>query len=624
MEIATRRDIIGDVLHTGPIREKENLRFGHELMGLGHALAAGEVVVKADDCLLVGKELLPFRLTGPSASGPGYGRDIGAPGHEAVHLALNPQHCFGILGLPGPVQDQMSAKVVDIFWSGVGQGRAAVFVEGEFSIFVVDRNHNAIAKAVMMPGLNSKFPPDTFGDLAAGKPIIYYRVEGHESIILLFFSEKCQIVDNLGQAICYSDIVLYEHQRKIIDADPKRAGLFLGTGGGKTRTALALAFGRTLVICPKTQKEDGNWQRELVKMNKKLDLTVLSKETFKRDSSILPRFDTVIIDEAHTVCGVTPNVRYRNRIAIPRASQIFEATYGYLRRTRPERVYLCTATPARNPMTVWAAAELLGVKWPSWEAWRENYYVKLPMPGREVWQARKDAKSKRDLAYGVSLLGYVGRLNDWFDVPPQIDKVVKCPLDKGQEEVIKSLPIEYPDPLVLIGKIHQAEQGESKILAVEDLFEEFGKVLVFARYRVQIDALAEHFSKKTTVYTLTGDTKKRSEVIRDAEKAEAGVIIVQAQIATGFELPSVNCVIFASMSYSFVDHEQSKGRVLRANKLGKKLYVYLISGEIDGAVLKCIENHKDFSEQLYAQARSGISNKIQPLAQAIKGRDRRV
>ena len=36
--------------------------------------------------------------------------------------------------------------------------------------------------------------------------------------------------------------------------------LFLGTG--KTRTALCLAEGNTLVICPKQQREDKTWERE--------------------------------------------------------------------------------------------------------------------------------------------------------------------------------------------------------------------------------------------------------------------------------------------------------------------------------------------------------------------------
>lgn len=174
--------------------------------------------------------------------------------------------------------------------------------------------------------------------------------------------------------------MLYKHQQDIIDADPKKCGIFHGTGGGKTKTALALSHGKILVICPKTQFLDGNWVREALLQKKFDDLNVISKEMFKKMAPMLGRFDTVIIDEAHTVLGATPNIRWRNKQPVPKASQIFEAVYDYLERTAPERIYLCTATPARNPMSIWAAGQLLGKKW-DWEKFRRMFYVRLPMPG---------------------------------------------------------------------------------------------------------------------------------------------------------------------------------------------------------------------------------------------------
>ena len=153
---------------------------------------------------------------------------------------------------------------------------------------------------------------------------------------------------------------LYNHQQKIIDDDPKKTGLFLSTGSGKTRIALLLAIGKTLVICPKTQKEDGNWEREVKKLGLKIELDTISKETFRRDHEKLPRYDTVICEEAHTLLGVTPNVRYKNKQAIPKTSQLYEALESFLNRIQPERLYLVTATIIKNPMTVWGAGKLLG------------------------------------------------------------------------------------------------------------------------------------------------------------------------------------------------------------------------------------------------------------------------
>ena len=152
---------------------------------------------------------------------------------------------------------------------------------------------------------------------------------------------------------------LFKHQQDIIDADPKKCGIFHGTGGGKTLTALSLARGKTLVICPKTLRDDKTWERNLEKLGKQIPLTVLSKEDFRRDWEKLPKFDTVIMDEAHTLTGVTPAIRHRNKVAEPKTSQLFDACMGYIKKHDPERLYLLTATPIRNPMAVYGLGLLL-------------------------------------------------------------------------------------------------------------------------------------------------------------------------------------------------------------------------------------------------------------------------
>jgi len=74
----------------------------------------------------------------------------------------------------------------------------------------------------------------------------------------------------------------YKHQQKIINDNPLKKGLFLGTGAGKTRTAVALATGPTLVVCPKTQFLDNMWNKEWELQGKQNSLYVMSKEQFKK------------------------------------------------------------------------------------------------------------------------------------------------------------------------------------------------------------------------------------------------------------------------------------------------------------------------------------------------------
>lgn len=408
--------------------------------------------------------------------------------------------------------------------------------------------------------------------------------------------------------------MIYEHQLEIIKDDPTQTGLWLGTGSGKTLVALSLARGKTLVICPKTQKEDRNWEREAQKNKLHVDLTVMSKEAFRRDFATLPRFDTVIVDEAHTCLGVTPGTRQRKKVIIPRASQLFEALQVYLYMHKPERLYLCTATIMKSPMTVWGAAKLLGFDWDFYD-FRHTFYTKLPMPGREVYTPKKDDATKERLAEAVRKLGYVGRLEDYFDVPDQTYKTIHLELNEKQKARIKELALEYPEPIVRVGKIHQVENGvlsgdrflmpeifvSAKTDAILDLALEFPRMVIFAKYTAQINSLRDTLEHEGyNVLTLTGETVDRGEVIRKANSYSNCIFIAQAQISAGWELPEYPVMVFASRTYSFVDYDQAIGRIQRANNIKKNLYINLVMrGGVDEAVDKCISQKQDFNEKLY-------------------------
>lgn len=412
-------------------------------------------------------------------------------------------------------------------------------------------------------------------------------------------------------------MTLYAHQKAILADDPVKTGLWLGTGSGKTRTALLLARGKTLVICPKTQYEDKNWQREAISLGINIPIEVISKEKFRSTWKEIPRYDTVIVDEAHTCLGVTPGTRTKNGEVIPRTSQLFEALDAYMRRTKPERLYLCTATIMKSPMTVWGAAKILGkLNNESFLRFRAKFYTRLPMPGRDVYAPRSDNASKEALAKFVKKLGYVGRLEDFFDVPEQTFKKHYIELTEPQKKRLKDISLEYPDPIVQIGKKHQIENGvlssgsfledevfpSNKIDALLDYAIEFPRMVVFAKYTAQIRQIQEALTKAgKKVLTMTGETKDRGALIKEANESKECVFLCQAQISAGWELPEYPVMIFASRTYSFVDYDQALGRIQRANNIKKNLYITLVvRGGIDEAVDKSLANKCDFNEKLYA------------------------
>lgn len=417
---------------------------------------------------------------------------------------------------------------------------------------------------------------------------------------------------------------IYQHQERILKEDKLKCGLFLGTGTGKTLTALKLAQAPILVICPKQQRDDQTWERNAEKFDLVQEMKVISKEDLRRDWDYLPAFKTVIIDECHNNFGVSPEMRQRKGKQIPKTSQIFEATYNYLQKHPPKRLYLCSATPVSKPMNLWAIATLFGHRWNFLE-FREKYYRCIRIGMRQIWLPREDEATRSKLAELVKKFGYTGSLNDFFDVPEQTHKEVIIELTTDQKKALRELHATEADPLVRRARQRTIENGVlygKKVIEVGDKIDEmvsettiypsakidyildraleFPKLLIFANYTAQINEIARTLTLEGyNVVTLTGKTKDRSTIIQDAENSKACVVIAQASISSGYELPSFPCVVFASKSWRAVDLDQAYGRVLRANKLKKNLYIHLIvKGGPDEACHDAVMSGKDFYEMV--------------------------
>ena len=417
---------------------------------------------------------------------------------------------------------------------------------------------------------------------------------------------------------------LYEHQKKIIEEDLHKCGLFLGTGASKTRTALVMAEGNTLVICPKQQREDKTWERENEKWQTGVDLRVISKEDIRKMWDTLPRYETVIIDECHSNLGVTPAYVQKNREQVPQTSQIFEATKQFIYKTDPKRLYLLSATPVPKPMSMWAIGILFKQPW-SFAEFRQKYYTEIMMgERRRIWMPKKDEAIKQRLATLVQRFGYTGSLNDFFDVPEQTHKTVIIDLSGEQKRAVDNMTYLEADPLVRRARLRTIENGvlygttikelegkieqmtkqttiykSKKIDYILERAQEFPKLLIYANYTAQIEEIAKALRKEEyKVSTLTGATKDRGFIQTVDASPEPHIIIAQCSISSGYELPSFPCVIYASKSFRFVDYEQSMGRVLRANKLKKNLYIHLVVEGCDKDCHDTIMSGQDFQEKL--------------------------
>lgn len=262
---------------------------------------------------------------------------------------------------------------------------------------------------------------------------------------------------------------LYSHQKKIIEADKKKCGLFLGTGASKTRTALELAEGNTLVICPKQQRDDETWERENEKWGTKVDLKVISKEDLRKVWDDLPRFETVIIDECHNNLGVSSFYITRKGEQYPKTSQIFEATKNYIFKNNPKRLYLLSATPVPKPMSMWGIGILFGQEW-DFHLFRQKYYIEIRIGGtRRIWIPKKTEEAKQNLANLVQRFGYTGGLNDFFDVPEQTHKTIQIELSGEQKKALKDIALYEADQLVRRARMRTIENGVLYGKKIEEL-----------------------------------------------------------------------------------------------------------------------------------------------------------
>lgn len=267
-------------------------------------------------------------------------------------------------------------------------------------------------------------------------------------------------------------------------------------------------------------------------------------------------------------------------------------------------------------MTVWAAGKILGKDWNFYE-WRETFYQLLPIPQRQIFTPKNTHHCKDKLADKVRELGYVGRLEDWFDVPDQTYKNDYVELTADQKKALRNIKLEYPDAIVQIGKKHQIENGvlkgdeftaaksykNNKLERILHYAEEFPRLIIFAKFTQQIKHYENELKKKKyNVFTLTGETQDRQGLFESLRAADQAILIVQGQISAGWEWKECPAMVFASRTYSIADYEQGMGRIQRTDAIKKNLYINLITrGGIDQAVHETLINKKDFSERVFAK-----------------------
>lgn len=441
------------------------------------------------------------------------------------------------------------------------------------------------------------------------------------------------------------EITLKRHQQEVIDwtdpkfkdLNPERFGLFFAPRVGKTFVLLALCEKynvSALIIVPKGIKTQ--WQDYV----KGTGHCVVTKEEFRRDYKTLEKFEAFIFDEAHHASN-------------PK-SQLTKACFYYMKKYNPKYRWLATGTPYRSsPMNIFGLGKLLGRDWDYWKFYNQ-FYMMIPMGGRTVPVLKKGTEAKLE-AY-VRSIGITLLLEDVEEIEtlPSVPERIDFELTHAQEEAIKG--IEDATAIARFTKIHAIEQGyvpgdeyvdaidleSKKIDWVIQRVNRTERIAIVCRFTHQIEFFEKYFSPdprgfyccpnhcdtggyesccacggwetgeeerecsesfpNRKVLVINGQAKRTaSEIAEEARGLDNVVVILQAACCEGFDLSTMDDMIFASMSFSHSDHTQMKDRIVNMNKPKVNRYWYLIGGTVDASVYANVMNKQDFHYQIFAK-----------------------
>lgn len=397
---------------------------------------------------------------------------------------------------------------------------------------------------------------------------------------------------------------LYLHQRNLLQRNPDKELLCWDVGTGKTMGSIEWAklkpHNKILVICPKALRL--NWEREINKYYGSLDRwEILSKEEFRKDFKTIFRADIIIVDEAHYFAGTK--------------SQMTKSLLSYVRTYDVKYILLLTATPLlASPWSIFILAKHLGHQW-SYLNFRDRFFQDRYIGRRIIPEVKPGIEE--EIAKLIKSIGDVVDINECVDIPEQTFEVEYIELTEKQKTGKKM--ILETNPIVRFVKEHQLEQGSVKSDGyventffpsykndrILELIKQNNKIAVVCRYNLQIDHIKEEIIKakiNKSIFVIRGDVKDRDEVVQQAEAADKCIVLINAACCEGYELPSINLCVFASLSFSYLHRKQIIGRFLRLNKLSKNVYIDLIvPGGADEAIYKAIVNKKSFYVAIYTK-----------------------
>lgn len=444
---------------------------------------------------------------------------------------------------------------------------------------------------------------------------------------------------------------LFQHQRDAYDfaldtfEKGKAVALLADMGTGKSMMTIAITgtleadkgIKRMLVVCPKSIV--GVWEEEFRKFaDYKYALTVLDGTMEKKKATFVymqgSALQIIVVNYESCWRLETEIAKWKpdiivcdesSKIKTPSTSQS-KALHRLGKQSRYNMIL--TGTPITgSPLDIFSQYKFLdeSIFGGSFYLFRNRYAVMGGYQNRMVigYRHMDELVSKvHDIAYRI-------KIEDAVELPPFIDQTRTITLEPKAQSIYRALEqdcyaelsnceVTARNVLTQLLRLAQCTGGfikgditaeatqvsGAKLDALEDIvdtcLEEEKKVVVFARFVPEIEAIAAMLKRKKIGYSLIyGATTDRAEQVKQfQEDPNIKVFIGQLQTTgMGLTLTASSVAVFYSLDFSYANYEQSRARIHRIGQKQKCLYIHLVcKGTVDEKVLNALKHKGDIAK----------------------------
>lgn len=396
-------------------------------------------------------------------------------------------------------------------------------------------------------------------------------------------------------------VELYPHQRKAVDALENGKVLWADPGAGKTLTALAYFYTKVCggvlndftsmrtprdiyVITTARKRDTMDWQTDAAKMSigkerdasiEAIQLTVDSWNNIEKYKDVKDAF--FIFDEQRA---------------------IGKGKWGttFVRIAKKNQFIMLTATPGDTWLDYIPLFLANGYYKTKTEFIREHViyapYVNHPKVDRYVNVSRL-VKQRNALLVRMHFERHTSQVVK--NVHVEYDKDLYHKVTSGRWHVYEERPLrDVAEMFLVMRKVVNSDP--SRLAAIRTLMKCHPRLIVFYTFDYELEILRQLAAERQVA-------EWNGHKHQDVPETDEWVYLVQYVAgAEAWNCTTTDAMCFYSLTYSYKNFEQAKGRIDRLNTLYKqmKYFILLSDSSIDRAIARSLDSKENFQESKYA------------------------